>query len=98
MSVSEVPSRGQQSIMPHWVERNILQLVIACEDRGDISAGDLRARRAVGVYIKGTKYESEFQSKFPSSWDAKNEIVVPGVVRLSVCACLSVFICRMPVM
>ena len=81
-SVTDVPSRGQKSIFPPHVEKNILKLVLACEDRGDQSAGDLRARCAVGCYIKGTSYEQEYRDKFPTSWDSKKQIVVPGWVKL----------------
>lgn len=77
-SVADVPGRGQNSILPPWVEKNIIKLILACDEKGDENVCHLRARRAVGVYIKGTVYETEFRSKFPGSWSERDQIVVPG--------------------
>ena len=62
-----VRGRGQTSVLPKWVEVNLLKLALACDERGDVSAGDYKVRCAVGQYIKGTKYEADFRSKYPGS-------------------------------
>ena len=43
-----VRGRGQTSVLPKWVEVNLLKLALACDERGDVSAGDYKVRCAVG--------------------------------------------------
>lgn len=77
--VQEVRARGQNAVLPKWLEVNLMKLVLACSNRGDRNAGDLKARAAVGHYIKGTSYEAEFKSKYPGSWNQSEKIVIPGM-------------------
>lgn len=79
-SITNTPCRGSDTILPPWVEKNVLKLVLACDERGDENATHFRVRRAVGVYIKDTCYEREFKKRYPGSWDEKQQIVIPGYV------------------
>ena len=78
--MEQVRGRGQAPVLPKWVEVNLLKLVLACDERGDINAGDYKVRCAVGQYIKGTKYERQFRSKFPGSWNEAEQVIVPGLL------------------
>ena len=71
--------RGREAIFPKWLEINLVKLVLACDERADMSAGDHKVRRAVGQYIKGTEYEAEFRSKCPNSWREREQVVLPGL-------------------
>ena len=73
-----VPGRGQTSVLPKWVEVNLIKLVLACDERADKNAGDHKIRRAVGNYIKGTRYEADFKNKYPGSWNESEGVVIPG--------------------
>ena len=70
--------RGRGPVLPIDVEKNLMQLVLACDARGDAKAGPPVVRRAVGLYIKGTAYEKEFRERYPGRWKVDKGIVVPG--------------------
>lgn len=71
--------RGRPSFMPQDVEINLMKLVLACDERGDISAGPLRVRHAVGVYIKDTIYEKEFKKNNLGLYNSETGVYVPSV-------------------
>ena len=54
-------SNGRPSFLPRDVEINLMKLVLACDERGDRSAGDRCVRHAMGLYIKDTMYENKFR-------------------------------------
>ena len=81
-SVEAAPMRGGKAVLPKWVEVNLMKLVLACSDRGDRNAGDLKVRSAVGHYIKGTGFERDFKERYPGAWNQSEQIVIPGFTHL----------------
>ena len=52
---------GRPAFLPRDVEINLMKLVLACDERGDRSAGAWCVRHAMGLYIKGTIYEKKIR-------------------------------------
>ena len=70
---------GRSPVLPFELEENLIKLVLACDARGDVKAGPMLVRRAVGLYIRGTVYEKEFKERYyPGRWREESGMIIPG--------------------